>query len=287
MQTSLVEVSEISVDSIADPKLMLRSEVSRSELDDLVQSIRNVGLLEPILVRKAKQSYELVAGYRRVRAFRRLGIPKIPCVVVSATDQQALELSLIENVQHQTLNPVDEAIAFKRYIEDFGYGGFSTLASKIGKSQSYVSLRMALLRLPKEVLEQIISRQISASNAQELLPLSTSQQRRIAAMITDKKLTKREVRSLVKNATREEFEGVEWLSVTRSPNEISTAEEKAVGRTISLLKSSLANLSDILDSLPEASILREALFEYRLSINAEIDSLIKLGKKISTSGHRY
>ena len=107
------------------------------------------GLLEPIVVRPVENGSEVVAGNRRLEACRRLKMHRIPCHIVELDDREAFEVSLVENVQHETMNPVDEARAFKRYVDDYGYGGVSELARKIDKSQEYVSNRLRLLKLPK------------------------------------------------------------------------------------------------------------------------------------------
>jgi ParB family transcriptional regulator, chromosome partitioning protein len=284
LQLAKTQVTEIPIKDITYPKNILRSELPRKEFEELVSSIRSNGLLEPILVRQlANHRYELIAGFRRLRSFEYLEIAFIPCVVIEANDEKAFELSLIENVQRQTLNPIDEAIAFKKYVEDYGYGGYSVLASKIGKSQEYVSLRMTLLQLPREVRDKIVSRQISPTVAQELFPLSPSQQRRIAALVVEKSLTKRQVRNMVKSASREEFEGIAWLTKCDStPSEITRTETSAIQQSVSLFKATLAQLSQILETLPESSILREILFEYRLSLSREMDSLIKFEKRLKS-----
>jgi ParB family chromosome partitioning protein len=277
-------VSEIPVSSISEPKCPIRSDVSRKELSSLAQSIMDKGLLEPIVVRRTSKGYEVVAGSRRLKAFRYLNLEKIPCHIVKANDKEAYEISIIENVQHQTLNPIDEALAYKRYIEEFGYGGVSALASKIGKSQEYVSLRLALLKLPSEILDKLIRRQISPTTAQELLPLSPAQQKRLAALAVEGNLTKRQIRREVKLLQQEEFEGLDWIKKYDSNDETNRGSKKHdddyyINKSMRVLKSSLLALGDIIESLHESSPLREILFEYRFMIHNQINSLIKLKKK--------
>src|SRR3972149_7197149 len=137
----------------------LRSDLG--DLDELMASISKVGLLQPIVVRPVEEGYEVVAGNRRFEACRRLGWIKIPCHIVELDDKEAFEVSLVENVQRNMLNPVEEAEAFRRYVEDYGWGGVSELARQIGKSQVYVSKRLRLLSLPKEVRAGIARRNIS------------------------------------------------------------------------------------------------------------------------------
>jgi ParB family transcriptional regulator, chromosome partitioning protein len=285
MSNSECKTVEIPVNSLVEPRHPLRSEFSRTEIIFLAQSIRDRGLLEPIVVRERAKGYEVIAGSRRLRAFRYLALDKIPCHVVTADDKEAYEISIIENVHHQSLNPIDEALAYKRYVEEFGYGSISALGARIGKSQEYISLRLALLRLPKEVLDKVICRQISATTAQELLPLSTAQQKRLAALAVERGLTKRRIRREVKILREENLQGVDWLKGTTTGNEENGRgsrkhkDDYFIDKSLIVLKASLLGLGDVIDSLPESSVLREILFEYRLMIHNQVNSLIKLKKK--------
>lgn len=104
--------------------------------DELASSIKKIGLLQPILVRSIASNFEIVAGNRRFRACKILGWKKIACHIIELDDRQTFEVSLVENIQRKMLSPLDEAIAFKAYVSDFGWGGVSDLASRIGKSAS-------------------------------------------------------------------------------------------------------------------------------------------------------
>ena len=142
-----------------------------SRIIDLTASIREKGLLHPITVRTKEEHFEIVAGNRRYLACKALGWRKILCHIVELDDREAFEISLVENIQRRTLTALEEGHAFRTYVSEFGWGGASDLAAKIGKSVSYVDRRLRLLDLPKEVLEKVLSLHLSVSVAEELIPL--------------------------------------------------------------------------------------------------------------------
>ena len=148
-------VEDINLSEIVLPPSLLRSNLNGVE--ELAESIKNVGLLQPIIVRvNDAHRFEIVAGYRRFNACKKIGWRKITCHVVELDDKTAFEVSLIENVQRQTLNPIEEGLAFRNYVNKFGWGGVSDLAEKISKSPGYVSKRIRLVELPDSVIESII-----------------------------------------------------------------------------------------------------------------------------------
>ncbi len=157
-------IDDIPISKLRVSRSQLRSSIQ--ELDELVDSIRQRGLLQPIVVRGSDNHYyEIIAGNRRYEACKRLSWRKITCHIVELDNKECFELSLIENIQRETLNPIDEARAFKTYISDFGLGGVSELARKIGKSPSYITKRISLLALPREVIQSVADSRVSPSNA--------------------------------------------------------------------------------------------------------------------------
>ena len=194
-------VEDINTSEIVLPANLLRSNTNG--VQELAESIKNVGLLQPIIVRiNDSHCFELVAGYRRFNACKKMGWRKITCHVVELDDKTAFEVSLIENVQRQTLNPIEEGLAFRNYVNKFGWGGVSDLAEKISKSPGYVSKRIRLVELPKNVIDLLSKCEISISAAEELLPVSSrDEQTKIAIVIRNKKLSLRKVRKLVKNSS--------------------------------------------------------------------------------------
>ena len=142
------------------------------DIDDLSRSIDQKGLLQPILVKSSGgQYYEIIACHRRYQACRRLGWRRLLCHIIELDDKDAFEISLIENIQRQSLNPVKEATAYKRYMLDIGWGGISELALRIGKSVSHIDKRIRLLDLPVNVVEAVSNSSMKPSTAEELLAI--------------------------------------------------------------------------------------------------------------------
>jgi ParB family chromosome partitioning protein len=174
-------MEELEVHTIHPPKYSLRKDIG--QLDGLITSIEEKGLLEPIVVRPVGDGFEVVAGHRRLEACKRLGWRKIPCHIIELDDREAYEVSLIENLQHKSLDPIEEALAFKRYVDEYGYGSVTELARRIGKSHSYVSRRIALLSLSEDVREELVRRRTSPSIAQELINLEADEVRELTQVI--------------------------------------------------------------------------------------------------------
>ena len=150
-----------------------RRHFDHAAMEDLVSSIKEHGIIEPLVVTQLSNGqYELVAGERRLRASQIAGLATVPAIVRTATDQQKLELAIIENVQRQDLNAIEEAIAYKRLIEEFGLTQ-DQVSDKVGKSRPQVANTMRLLQLPEEIQHALVERKISASNARTLLSVPT------------------------------------------------------------------------------------------------------------------
>ena len=155
-----------------------RRHFEHAALEDLVSSIKEHGIVEPLVAtRLSDGTYELVAGERRLRAAQIAGLETVPCVVRSATEQEKLELALIENVQRQDLNPIEEAVAYQRLMDEFGLTQ-DQVSAKVGKSRPQVANMVRLLQLPEDIQQALMDRKISASNARTLLSLPTDQERR-------------------------------------------------------------------------------------------------------------
>ncbi len=158
-------MQDISIFKISPANHSIR-EVA-SNLEELAESIRQYGLLQPIVVRPKSSGYEVVAGNRRLAAAKLLKLRKLSCHVIELSDKEAYEVGLIENLQHKTMNPIEESIAFKKYVNSYGWGGVSELAKIIGKSQEFVTKRIQLLSLPEEIQQEIIRQRITPSVALE------------------------------------------------------------------------------------------------------------------------
>lgn len=162
-------VMEIAPELIVPNPHQPRKNFSPADLEDLLSSIKEHGILQPLIVTElAEGKYELIAGERRLRASKLLGLQKVPVVVRSATEQQKLELALIENIQRQNLDPVEEARAYQSLADLFSLK-HEEVAKRVGKSRSYVSNTLRLLDLDNDILEALAAKKISRSHARTLL----------------------------------------------------------------------------------------------------------------------
>ena len=167
-------------------------------LDELSESIRQFGVLQPILVQKKENRYEIIAGERRWRAARKAGLTEIPAIVREYTDQETLELSLIENIQREDLNPIEEAKAFRRLVEEFSLRQ-EDLAVRVSKSRTAITNSLRLLKLDERVQDMIVQGQISMGHARALIPVEIpEEQYLIAQQIAEKHLSVRDVEKLIK-----------------------------------------------------------------------------------------
>jgi ParB family transcriptional regulator, chromosome partitioning protein len=185
--------------SISPNPLQPRDVFDETALDELAASIREKGLLQPLVVRRTKDgNYQLIAGERRFRAAQRAGLTRVPVVVRVADDGEALELALIENLQRENLNPVEEARAFQRLADEFGLAQ-EQIAHRVGKSRSAVTNSMRLLHLPSDVLAQLESGALSAGHARSLLGLTSAQaQAAVAKDVIAQHLSVRDTEKLVR-----------------------------------------------------------------------------------------
>lgn len=281
-------ISEVEISKLICSKHLLRDDFG--ELDELMQSIKVHGLLNPIVVRPKDGKFEIVAGHRRFEACRRLGWARIPCIVIELDDKDAFEASIVENVQRQTLNPIEEAKAYKKYVEEYGWGSVSELAKKIGKSQEYISRRLSLLNLPEEVKEKIMRRRINLSIAQELTVIEDKKTiAQVSEIVVRKKFTVKKVRQLLKMVRagipiEKALEYLPYLQQeTASLYEANlTCLEKALktlDKTINTLKLTQELINKIIEESGEKWIIRTHLTELKDQINQITNTQIKIKEK--------
>ena len=194
VDTSIVE--QIEMKMIHHSSFAVRDKFQRYSEDNesLVTSIREHGLIQPILIRPLSHGFEIVAGHRRYQACKSLRWRLIPCKIRELTDKQAFEIQLSENIQRKSMDPIEEAEAFRRYVIDFGWGGVSDLAKKIGKSEEYVSHRIQLLKLPEEIKKKIASQLLNVSKAIEISAIPIEKQSQIVGEIIENNLSVKRIR---------------------------------------------------------------------------------------------
>lgn len=191
-------IQEIDIDEIKPNENQPRKAFDEEKIKELASSIKEHGVLQPVILRKTKNGYELVAGERRWRAAKLAGVRKIPAVVKNLTDVEVMQISLIENLQREDLTPLEEAMAYKRLMEEFGMTQ-EELASRIGKSRSQIANMVRLLNLEREIQEMISQGKITAGHARALLSVEDPKERmKIAKKIAVENISVRETEELAK-----------------------------------------------------------------------------------------
>jgi ParB family chromosome partitioning protein len=281
VDTSIIE--QIEMKMIHHSSFAVRDKFQRYSEDDesLVTSIREHGLIQPILIRPLSHGFEIVAGHRRYHACKSLRWRFIPCKIREMTDKQAFEIQLSENIQRKSMDPIEEAEAFRRYVMDYGWGGVSDLAKKIGKSEEYVSHRIQLLKLPEEIKKKISSHILNVSKAIEISAIPIEKQSLIVGEIIENNLSVKRIRELkmiLRDNSTEDCNNTE--DFTNTKNYISKSLKLAKKASLSL-KVNLARIDNLIE---EAQISIEPehrtevinfLMELRIRIHELIDDTIK------------
>jgi len=227
-----INTNKVSIKDISRNKLQPRKHFDKDSLEELTNSIKNQGVIQPIVVRPDKSSegkYEIVAGERRWLASQNAGLHEVPVVILNIDDVKSLEFAIVENVQRQDLNPIEEARGYQRLINDFNYNQ-EKLSQFIGKSRSYIANSLRLLSLPEEVLLMVEQGNLSAGHARSLIGLVNSVD--IAKKIIQKKLSVRQSEILVRQFKNKKFK----LVSKKDPNilDLQKILEEKVGLTVSI-----------------------------------------------------
>jgi ParB family chromosome partitioning protein len=192
------QANKIQISDLVPNKYQPRKLFDENNLEDLTKSIKERGMIQPIIVRKSnddKSKYEIIAGERRWLAAQRAGLHEVPVVITIADDLKSLEFAIVENVQRHDLNPLEEAQGYKRLVDEFSYDQ-EKVAKFIGKSRSYIANCLRLLTLPEEVINLIESQKLTAGHAKILVGLDNASF--VAKKILEKKLSVRQSENLVK-----------------------------------------------------------------------------------------
>jgi ParB family chromosome partitioning protein len=269
----------------------------KQAIKELADSIRQHGLIQPITVRPVDSGFEIVAGHRRYQACKLLRWRVIPARIRALSDKDAFEIQLIENMHRMTMDPIEEAEAFKAYILDYGWGGVSQLARIISKSEQYVSSRIQLLRLPNEIMEEVAQKKLKPSHALELINIEQDKQKLIAEEIINSDLSVhnlREIRRKIKHGARIEeifgFNGM-WQdsivgqkareSISGNDYAYKSEEIKLLRRALLVLRISLSRLDVIIEEAngklrsEERTEVVGELMQFRLKLHSMIDDDLK------------
>ena len=186
IDNSIIEPIELNM--IRPSKFAVRHSPSTNDPEILLlkTSILQHGLLQPIVIRPLDNGFELVAGHRRFTACKSLRWRFISCKIRDMSDKQAYEIQLTENIQRKSMDPIEEAESYQKYVNEFGWGGISELSKKIGKSDEYVSHRMKLLTLPGTVKEKLVENNLSISQALEVIHVDDSEKNILTDQIIER-----------------------------------------------------------------------------------------------------
>ena len=227
-----IETNKVSINNLTRNRFQPRKNFSKESLEELVNSIKERGVIQPIVVRSDKFSegkFEIIAGERRWLAAQNAGLHEVPVVVLNVDDVKSLEFAIVENVQRQDLNPIEEARGYQRLIGEFNYDQ-NKLSKFIGKSRSYIANSLRLLSLPEEILEMVENKSLSAGHARSLIGLNNALD--VAKKIVQKKLSVRQAEILARQFRDKKFK----LVHKKDPNilDLQKTLEDKTGLNISI-----------------------------------------------------
>ena len=227
-----IQTNKISINDLTRNQFQPRKNFSKESLEELASSIRERGVIQPIIVRPNKSlegKYEIIAGERRWLASQNAGLHEIPVVILNVDDVKSLEFSIIENVQRQDLDPIEEARGYQRLIDDFNYN-HDKLSKFIGKSRSYIANSLRLLSLQEEILLMVEQGNLSAGHARALIGLQNSVE--LAKKIIQKKLSVRQAEVLARQFKNKKFK----LIHKKDPNilDLQRVLEEKTGLSVSV-----------------------------------------------------
>ena len=190
---------ELPIEEIRPNPYQPRKEFDKKALEELSESIKTHGIFTPLLVRKSVSGYDLITGERRLRAAKMAGLKTVPAIQVEFTEEQIMEIAILENVQREDLNPIEEAAAYESLIQKLGYTQ-EKLAERVGKSREYCANIMRLLKLPEDVQSMVVNKQLTMSHVRPLLSLNDEEEIYEAAeKIKKNKMSVREVEAYVRD----------------------------------------------------------------------------------------
>lgn len=227
---------KVKTSKIEPNKEQPRRNFDEDALIELAESIKQHGVLQPLLVQERKGYYEIIAGERRWRAAKLAGVKEVPVIIKNFTDQEILEISLIENIQRENLNPIEEAIAYKRLLEEFHLKQ-DEIAERVSKSRTAVTNAMRLLKLDERVQQMVVEEKLSTGHARALLALEDMElQYLMACRVFDEKMSVRDVEKLVKVLNNPKKEAKKPVEVNQAVYEdMSERLKQLMGTKVQIL----------------------------------------------------
>lgn len=226
-------VVELDISNIESNEDQPRKEFEKEALVELKNSIKQYGIIQPIVVRKKNDKYEIIAGERRWRAAKEANLKKVPCIIKEVDDKQALKLALIENIQRENLNPIEEAHAYKSLLDNYSLTQ-EEIALAVGKSRSYIANTLRLLNLDNEIMDYVQQGKISSGHGKALLGIRDKKRRlNTAKEIVENKLNVRETERLV-SKTKSKKNNRKKVAKDPFVNEIEENLMRALGTKVTL-----------------------------------------------------
>jgi ParB family chromosome partitioning protein len=251
------------IEEITPSRYQPRKGFDEGRLTELANSIKEKGIIEPLIVRKRDRGYELIVGERRWRAAQRAGIKEVPVIVRDVTTAEAMELALVENLQREDLNPLEEAEAYKRLMEEFHYTQ-EELAKRIGKDRATVANAVRLLKLPQEIKAYLADESISSGHARTLLGLNSAEEQRTAcAKIIKRGLSVRETERLVKR-----------LNAQRSKRDMDVKSPREDERHLGFLEETLRKLLGTKVRIPKRG--RKGKIEIEFYSEEDLERIVEI-----------
>ncbi len=279
------EIVDINMSSIEPSSFCNCRNISQVVIDTLSESIKQHGLIQPIVVRALDDHFEIVAGYRRYMACKSLNWKKIPCHTVHLNDMQTFEIALVENMQRESLSPLEEARSFKLFVIEKGWGSISDLSFKLGKSPSYITKRISLLDLPQDVKQSIEKENLKPSSAEELLAIKDPErQSQLGKLIIKRHLTTMNARKLI----REDPYYCENSEIIEVRSELQT-----FNKSIVILRIAMNKIAQLLDDENDEDekdanlLIKELLMDQKRQLHDQIDMLMKAKRKYAKNIFRY
>lgn len=212
-ETKDESILKVSINLIKANHEQPRKNFDEEKIMQLAESIKQHGIIQPLVLKKDENIYTIIAGERRWRAAKSIGLKEVPAVILNLSDKEVLEISLIENIQREDLNPIEEAVAYKKLIDDFKLTQ-NELSKRIGKSRTAIANCMRLLNLDKRVQEYLIDGVISEGHGRALLGVSDKEQQyKLSQTIIDEELSVRQIEALIKNKNKKNKSSNKELNV--------------------------------------------------------------------------
>ena len=223
------------IDQLKHNSFQPRKDFDDDAIDELASSIREKGIIQPLVVRKSGNYYEIIAGERRWRAAQKAGLTKVPIILKDVSDSEVLELGLIENLQREDLNPLEEAIAYDQLIADFGLT-HGDISKRIGKERSTITNQVRLLKLPAQVKQALKNGEITAGHARAILSIdSQTKAIEILEIIQRNKLSVRQTEKIIRNLTKKQGENKKPSDIDLYLKHLTEELKRSLGTQIKII----------------------------------------------------